>query len=82
MNTMPCQIYIERIDASKNMKRFYIVSLSETLLSEVCVARRWGRIGTRGQEKLHYFARELDALEFLLGLLNGKRKRGYSLKRR
>jgi predicted DNA-binding WGR domain protein len=82
MNTKPCQIYIERIDPSKNMQRFYVVSLSETLLSEVCVARRWGRIGTRGQEKRHYFTQELDAIELLLDVLKTKRKRGYGPKRR
>ena len=81
MNTKPCQIYIERIDPSKNMARYYVVSLSQSLFNEICVARRWGRIGTRGQGKRHYFATELDALAFLLDLLSRKRKRGYSLKR-
>jgi predicted DNA-binding WGR domain protein len=79
MNTKPYQLYIERIDPSKNMARYYVVSLSETLFNEICVVRRWGRIGSWGQEKRHYFTQELDALEFLLGLLNRKRKRGYSI---
>ncbi|AKI03416.1 hypothetical protein IMCC20628_04750 (plasmid) [Hoeflea sp. IMCC20628] len=82
MNTAPCQIHIERKDASKNMARFYDLSLSQTLFDEICVIRRWGRIGTRGQEKRHYFTRELDALELMLDVLKRKRKRGYSLKRR
>lgn len=82
MNTKPCQIYIERIDVSKNMARYYVVSLSQTLFSEICVVRRWGRIGTRGQEKRHYFTRELDAVELLLDVLKRKRERGYSPKRR
>ena len=82
MNTKPCQLYIERIDPSKNMARYYVVSLSETLLNDICVARRWGRIGTRGQEKRHYFTQELDAIELLLDVLKTKRKRGYGPKRR
>ncbi|MCY0154993.1 WGR domain-containing protein [Hoeflea alexandrii] len=82
MNTKHCQLYIERIDPSKNMARYYVVSLSENLLREICVVRRWGKIGTRGQEKRHYFTRELDALKLLLDVLQTKRKRGYVPKRR
>ena len=82
MNTQPCQIHIERKDASKNMARFYVLSLSTSLFDEICVARRWGRIGSKGQEKRHYFTRELDALELMLDVLRRKRKRGYGPKRR
>ena len=77
MIAQPYQLYVERIDASKNMARFYAMSIAPTLFGETCLTRRWGRIGTQGQTRQHCFAREEEAVRLFLELLLQKRKRGY-----
>ena len=77
MVSQPYQIYVERRDASRNMSRFYTLSIGATLFGDVQLTRRWGRIGSRGQAMSHTFAREADAVRLFLDLLRHKRKRGY-----
>jgi len=71
------QLYVERTDPAKNMARYYAMVIEQTLFGEACLTRRWGRIGKRGQEKLHVFEREEDAVLLFLDLLKEKRARGY-----
>jgi hypothetical protein len=40
---------VERIDARKNMARYYAMSIEPNLFGEACLIRRWGRIGASGQ---------------------------------
>jgi predicted DNA-binding WGR domain protein len=77
MIAQPYHLYIERTDAEKNMARFYAISIEPTLFGEACLMRRWGRIGTRGQLKVHHFEREEEAVELFLELISRKRARGY-----
>lgn len=77
MNSQPYRICIERIDAEKNMARFYAMSMETTLFGETCLVRRWGRIGSNGQRMEHHFGREEDAVRLFLDLLRQKRRRGY-----
>lgn len=77
MIAQPYQHYVERTDASKNMARYYAMDISETLFGETCLTRRWGRIGARGQSKVHIFSREEEAVRLFLDLLRLRRKRGY-----
>lgn len=78
MITQPYRIYIERSDRRKNMARFYALAIERTLFGEICLRRRWGRIGTHGQEMAHYFDGEMDAVSLFLDLTRAKRNRGYS----
>lgn len=77
MFTQPYRIYIERTDQQKNMARFYSLAIEKTLFGEICLRRRWGRIGTRGQELAHYFESEEEAVRLFLDLTRRKRSRGY-----
>jgi predicted DNA-binding WGR domain protein len=77
MITQPYHLYIERTDAEKNMARFYAMSIESTLFGGACLMRRWGRIGTRGQLKVHHFDREDEAVELFLDLTRQKQTRGY-----
>ena len=77
MIAQPYQLYVERIDASKNMARFYAMSIEATLFGDVCLTRRWGRIGARGQAMQHHFIKEEEAVQLFLELLRSKRVRGY-----
>lgn len=77
MVTQPYQLYIERTDAAKNMARFYAMQISTSLFGETCLIRRWGRIGTLGQMRIHHFGREEEAVRLFLNLTRQKRARGY-----
>lgn len=77
MIAQPYQLYIERRDPARNMARYYVLSIEPTLFGEVCLTRRWGRIGAHGQAKFQSFEREEEAVQLFLGLLRSKRKRGY-----
>ncbi|MBC2774917.1 WGR domain-containing protein [Rhizobium sp. AQ_MP] len=71
-------LYVERIDRTKNMARFYAMSIEPNLFGEACLTRRWGRIGTNGQTISHHFATEREAVNLFLDLLRRKKGRGYS----
>ncbi|MDK1376389.1 MULTISPECIES: WGR domain-containing protein [unclassified Sinorhizobium] len=77
MIAQPYQLYVERTDDSKNMARYYAMSIEPTLFGDACLTRRWGRIGASGQQMIHHFDREEDAVQLFLDLLRQKRKRGY-----
>jgi len=77
MIKQPYQLYIERTDATKNMARFYTMSIEPTLFGQACLTRSWGRIGASGQSLTHHFDREQDAVLLFLDVLRRKRRRGY-----
>lgn len=79
MIKQPYQLYIERTDQAKNMARFYAMSIEPNLFGGASLTRRWGRIGARGQSKIHYFDTENDAVSCFLDLVRQKRSRGYAL---
>lgn len=78
MITQRYQHYVERMDAARNMARFYAMSIEADLFGETCLTRRWGRIGTRGQTMVNRFDREKDAVVLFLDLIVQKRSRGYT----
>ncbi|MFG1404401.1 WGR domain-containing protein [Xanthobacter sediminis] len=77
MRAQPYQLYVERRDASRNVARFYAMSIEQTLFGQACLIRRWGRIGTHGQTMQHSFDQEDEAVQLFLDLLRQKRNRGY-----
>lgn len=80
MLAQPYHLYVERMDAQKNMARFYALSIEPTLFGTPCLRRRWGRIGSDGQTMVHHFEREEDAVSMFLTLLRVKRSRGYVIR--
>jgi len=77
MIAQPYKLHVERRDPARNIARYYVLSIQPTLLGEVQLTRRWGRIGARGQSLDHVFNREDDAVRLFLELLRRKRRRGY-----
>ena len=77
MITQPYHLYIERIAPEKNLARFYALSVQPTLFGDISLVRTWGRIGTRGQQMVHFFDDENLAVSLFLEVLRQKRKRGY-----
>lgn len=70
-------VHIERIDATSNMARYYAMSLDRSLFGHTALTRRWGRIGTAGKFKVHYFDDDTQAVLLFLELLRRKRRHGY-----
>jgi predicted DNA-binding WGR domain protein len=70
-------LHIQRIDATRNMARYYRLEIEPTLFGNIAVVRNWGRIGTRGQERVHFFENEKQALALFLDILREKRRKGY-----
>lgn len=67
------------------MARYYWLAIEPTLFGNIALVRNWGRIGTRGQERVELFGTEMQALSLFLEILREKQRRGYRpcpLKRR
>ena len=75
-------ILLELIDPTQNMARYYVLSIEPTLFGDVCLTRRWGRIGAQGRVKRHSFPGEREAVALFLELLLEKRGRGYRPRRK
>ena len=76
-NPCPFSIRLTRVNPALNMARFYEASVQHTLFGEVALMRRWGRIGTRGQQMMVTWADEQQALSALGRLKQQKRRKGY-----
>lgn len=70
-------IRLHRIDPSRNMHRFYSMSIQPTLFGGVSVIRNWGRIGTQGQAMVQTFDQIDDARRAFARIEAAKRRRGY-----
>lgn len=73
-------IYLERIDRSRRMARYYRLSISETLFGDLAVVREWGRIGRSGQSREEWCTSMPDAVALLEAHRRHRLKRGYSEK--
>ncbi|GLQ29176.1 WGR domain-containing protein [Sulfitobacter pacificus] len=70
---------LEKIIPAKRQRRFYELSVSQTLFGEWCLTREWGRIGAKGGQKMvAYLASEQDAIVALRQLKATKTRRGYA----
>ncbi|WP_313292395.1 WGR domain-containing protein [Rhizobium rhizoryzae] len=70
-------VHLHRIDAERNMHRFYLLTVQPTLFGGVSVIRNWGRIGSSGQTMVQTFEAEDDAAAALLRVEREKRRKGY-----
>lgn len=70
-------ILLHRIDATRNMARFYALSIEPSLFGDLALTRRWGRIGTFGSQIIELHADRNTAMLALRRYESMKRKRGY-----
>ena len=70
-------VYLERIDPSRNVARFYQVDIRPTLFGEWAVVAQWGRIGTYGRTREDWFSSLTDAEAARHRRVSRKRRRGY-----
>ena len=74
------QIVLERVDPARNIARYYVLSIEQTLFASHTLIRGWSRIGCLGRERLQFFGGEYAtrAQVTLKMWLTQKRKRGYA----
>ena len=60
-NSPSLHIVLERIDAVRNVARYYVLSIEPTLFAKHTLIRRWGRIGSAGRERLQFFGGAVSA---------------------
>ncbi|MGB3583804.1 MAG: WGR domain-containing protein [Roseiarcus sp.] len=73
-------LVLERVDRAKNMARFYVLSIEPTLLEDLALVRRWGRIGSAGRQRIDLHTSQPIAQIELKKWLDRKRRRGYLLR--
>lgn len=66
-----------RIDPSRNMARFYRLSIQPTLFGGSSLVRNWGRIGTDGRLKVDLFDTPSEAANACERMADCKLRRGY-----
>src|SRR3954451_12323316 len=75
----PEPLHLRRIDAARNMRRFYALSTQPTLFGEMSLIRNWGRIGSNGKTMVQTFDGSAEAIEAFVRLERAKRRRGYAV---
>ena len=71
-------IHLQRVDATRNMARFYAMAVQPTLFGEWALQREWGRIGSAGRLVSTGYASESDAVIAMARVLKAKQRRGYA----
>jgi len=71
--------HLHRIDADRNMARFYRVDIVPTLFGESCLTKTWGRIGTIGRTMFETCGSTDEAMTGADRIIRSKTRRGYFL---
>ena len=69
--------YLEKVDPSRRMMRFYAIWIAPTLFGEWAMVREWGRVGSPGRLRESWFATEKIANQAGMNLKKRKQARGY-----
>jgi predicted DNA-binding WGR domain protein len=72
-------VYLTRIDAGRNMARYYRMTVQPTLFGEWAVVREWGRLGSGGQVRVVPYPSKGEAVELVSAIVRRKSQRGYIL---
>lgn len=70
-------ILLLRVDAAKNMRRFYRLDVAPDLFGRWCLAVEWGRIGRSGRLRLMAYESAAEARDALARQRRVKEQRGY-----
>ena len=73
-------LVLERVDRTKNMARYYVLSVEPTLFAESSLVRRWGRIGGVGRTRIDLYGSRRVAQIALNTWLERKQRRGYRVR--
>lgn len=72
-------LVLKRRDPARNMARFYVLTIEDTLFGRKALLRRWGRIGTGGREIRQLYPDEASAAAAMVRWATRKQKRGYEI---
>ncbi len=78
IDLFPIRAHFQRIRPKKNEWRFYTLSIQPELFGGAALVRQWGRIGTRGTQRLDLHPNESAALNALADQMTIRRRRGYN----
>jgi predicted DNA-binding WGR domain protein len=70
-------VVLERRDATRNMARYYVLSIEPSLFDDTALVRQWGRLGQAGRQRIDLFRQRAHAVETLEAWFARKRRRGY-----
>jgi predicted DNA-binding WGR domain protein len=76
-STIQHTLVLRRFEPEQNVARFYALMIERDLFGRIVLVRQWGRIGSRGRERLDEHANEIAAAEAMIKLAAAKRRRGY-----
>src|SRR5512132_794984 len=65
--------YLEKVDPSRRMMRFYAIWIGPTLFGEWAMVREWGRVGSPGRLRESWFETEKIANQAGMNLKKGRR---------
>ncbi len=68
---------LHRIEPEQNVARFYARMIERDLFGRLVLGRHWGRIGSRGRERVDEHASQDEAATAMGKLAGTKRRRGY-----
>ncbi|WP_429932932.1 WGR domain-containing protein [Agrobacterium vitis] len=74
---LPDALYLMRIDADRHMARYYALTIEPNLFGELTLVRRWGRIGSSGQQKSHTVSGAGEGASLMARFCQAKIRRGY-----
>ena len=77
LELFPEALHLTSIDAARNRRRYYALSVDRTLFGEWVLCREWGRIGATGRMRHDPHLCAGEALNALLNMARMKVRRGY-----
>lgn len=77
LEVFPDRAFLRREDPSRNMRRYYLMTVQRDLFGGASLIREWGRQGSPGQLRVERHPDEGHAVNALIDLVAAKRKRGY-----
>lgn len=69
--------YLVRIDADRDMARYYALTIESNLFGELTLVRRWGRIGSSGRQMSHTVSSAGEGASLMARFCQAKILRGY-----
>lgn len=71
------RVTLYRVDPTRNMQRYYHLSIQPDLLGNSCLMREWGRIGHSSQVRMTSYQTEEQALAAFQKQRRAKERKGY-----
>lgn len=72
-------LVLSKRDPARNVARFYVLRIEQSMFGDTALVRNWGRLGLIGREIRSHHPTTASALESLDVWLRRKQRRGYTL---